>query len=231
MKFKSALVTQASGSIGGMTAAHNRGGLYLRARSIPTDPGSLEQVEVRAFMSQLTSAWVNVLTEQERLDWDAYATAVPITDTLGEPRNIGGLGHYIRSNVPRLQALLARVDTAPTVLTLATLTPPTYTVSISGDPVQASVVFTNTDDWAVAVGGAILILASRGQNPSINYFKGPYRFAGRILGAVVPPTSPQLVTLPFQSLAEGQRVFFQARATNPDGRLSSPDRVFTTIVA
>ena len=38
MLFKSAAFTQASGSVGGLTFAHNRGGMYTRARSIPVNP-------------------------------------------------------------------------------------------------------------------------------------------------------------------------------------------------
>ncbi|KKM06452.1 hypothetical protein LCGC14_1743870, partial [marine sediment metagenome] len=47
MLFKSGLITQGSGSIGGLTASHNRGGMYFRARTIPTNPATSFQTVVR----------------------------------------------------------------------------------------------------------------------------------------------------------------------------------------
>lgn len=218
MKFKSPVYSQASGSIAGVTYSHNRGGMYTRARAIPTNPGSTFQTAVRALMAQMSNIWVNFLTVAQRDAWDTYALNVPIPDSLGEPRNIGGLGQYQRSNIPRLQAGLLRIDTAPVIFDLGDLTLPTI-ISVTAATDIASVGYDNTDDWAIAVGGALIVLASRPQNPSINYFTGPYRFAGTVLGAVVPPTTPDPITIPF-GVAVGQKVFFQFRAAFADGRLT-----------
>jgi hypothetical protein len=89
--------------------------------------------------------------------------------------------------------------------------------------------FTNTDTWATAVGGALLVFMSRGQSPTINSFKGPYRFAGKVAGAVSPPTSPQNITSPF-TLAATQRVFVRFIAVTADGRVSADFRTFGTAV-
>lgn len=221
MKIKSALVTQVSGSVGGLTGSHNKGGMYFRARTIPTNPQSSFQVAVRNWVSQLTSRWSNDLTAAQREAWANYAEAVEIVDALGDARTIPALAHYVRSNVPRLQCSLSIVDDGPTVLTLPTGTPPTYALDDTNDEVD--VTFDNSDDWAGEVGGALAILASRAQQASINYFKGPYRFTNSIDGAAVPPTSPATLSLPF-AVAVGQKVFFQARVIRADGRVSSPFR-------
>jgi hypothetical protein len=221
MKFKSGLVTQVSGSFGGMTGSHNRGGLYFRARAIPVNTNTSFQQTVRNFMSQLTSRWVNTLTEAQRAAWSVYAEQTPMTDSLGDARSIPPLAMYCRCNIARLQAGLAVVDEGPTVYGLPTFTPPTFAVDASDDDVD--VAFTDTDEWAIADGGGLVVLASRPQNPTINYFAGPYRFAASIDGAVVPPTSPATILLPFP-VALGQKVFFQVRATLADGRISSPFR-------
>ena len=225
MKIKSALITSASGSIGGLTASHNRGGLYFRARTIPTNPGSQYQVTVRGFLAQLATAWTDSLTPAQRAAWDVYADRVPVPDTLGEPRNIGGLAHYVRSNVPRLQAELARIDDAPVIFTLATwfyLAVDTFT-SATGD---FAVNFSAADDWVNEDDAALYVLGSRPTNPSINYFKGPYRFAAKIEGdSVTPPTSPVTVVNPFP-FAVGNQIFVQCRVQRADGRLSTPFRGF-----
>lgn len=223
MKFKGTIIGEASGSYASNTFSHNRGGQYIRQRAVPVNPNSLFQQDVRNTMSLLTSNWLSVLTAAQRAAWETYAAAVQLPDTLGEPRNAGGIAMYVRSNVPRIQAGLARIDVAPTTFNLGSFTNPTLTdVDATADTVEIS--FTNTDAWATAAGGFMGVWVSRPQNASINYFKGPYRFAGVILGAGTPPTSPATITSPFP-FAVGNRVFVQIRVGQVDGRLSSPFRL------
>lgn len=219
MKFKSPLISQASGSVGGATYSHNRGGMYIRNRTIPTNPASQFQVAIRNFVTALTSGWLSLLTAVQRAGWDNYADLVHLPDSLGDPRNVGGLGMYVRSNVPRLQAGLPQVNDAPTIYNLGEFTTPAIT-SITASTSVMILTFDNTDEWANEDDAGLLILGSRGQNESINFFKGPYRYADKIEGdAITPPTSPANVTIPFP-LAVDQKVFCQFRVTREDGRLS-----------
>lgn len=218
MIFTSPIVSSASGSIAGITMAHNKGGMYMRARTIPTNPGSLYQVAVRNAVTQLTSRWLDTLTPAQRLAWQVYADNVPMLNKLGQTIFISGISHYVRSNAPRLQAGLTRVDDAPTVFNLGDFTTPTYDASAATDDVE--VTFAATDDWADETGSHLIIRASRPQNITINYFKGPFRFADTIDGVTgTPPTSPATITLPF-AVEIAQRLFFAAVCTRADGRLS-----------
>lgn len=219
MKFKSALGTSFSGSVGGLTASHNRGGLYFRARRVPTNPASGQQQVVRNAVAVLTSRWGSTLTQVQRDAWQTYATNTPKVDRLGDSINLSGVNWYIACNTPRVQGSLAIVDAAPTTFGLATISPPEVD-AFDDTNNQVDVGFTNTDAWANETGGALLIYASRPQNPGIEFFKGPYRLAGVIAGAVSPPTSPATLDLPFP-IAVGQQVFFEARALRADGRVSS----------
>lgn len=222
MKFKSALVTQASGSAGGLTASRNAGGMYFRARALPVNPNTAFQQAVRNFMGQLTSRWKATLTESQRAGWSFYAEATPIVDKLGDSRTIPPLSMYVRSNVGRLQAGLAVVDEPPSTFGLPSLSPLTFTPDAGADEVD--VTFDDADVWANATGGGLAIFQSRPQSPTINYFNGPYRFAGVVLGDdTTPPTSPATIALPFP-IVSGQKVFFQARAMEADGRVSTPFR-------
>ena len=110
MLFKSALITQASGSIGGMTASRNKGGAYFRARALPTNPNTPEQQAVRGYLGTLANLWTNVLTPANRVLWDFYAFNVPVINAVGDSIQLTGQQMYIRANVPRLQAGLPRVD-------------------------------------------------------------------------------------------------------------------------
>lgn len=219
MKFKSQVLTQASGSVGGITYAHNQGGLYQRARSIPVNPQTPEQVAVRDAMSQISTAWVETLTPAQRAAWRTYAQNVPLIDSLGDPINVGPIAMYNRSNISRLQASLARVDDAPTIFDLGEFTGPTVTASAAtGD---LTVTFTEADDWVIEDGASLLVYSSRQQNAAVSFFKGPYRFAGQVAGdSGTPPTSPATIASPF-AIAEGNRIWVKFRVTRADGRLSA----------
>lgn len=225
MKFVPLIGTDLSGSLAGITASHNRGGSYFRNRAIPTNPGTAQQIAVRGFMATLTSLWNDTLTPAQRTDWDTYALNVPLNDPLGNPRNVGGLGMYVRSNVPRLQAGLPRVDAAPILFNLGPFTNPTFTTfAAAGNTFNTS--FDVLDDWVNEDDAAMLLYTSRPQNPTINFFKGPYRFTAAILGSVgVPPVPPVVAPTAF-AFAVGQRVFVQIRVTRADGRLALPFRGF-----
>jgi hypothetical protein len=227
VKFKSQVFTQASGSVGGLTFAHNKGGLYTRARSIPTDPGSPDQTQRRGVFSGLASDWVLVLSPAQRQSWADYAANVPLIDSLGEARTIPPLAQYVRSNTVRLLAGLTKLNGAPALYTLGSLAP--ISVTASSGTQLLTISFDETDDWPTTNNSALVILASRSQNLSTNFFKGPYRFAGAILGdALSPPTSPQTLTAPF-FLNTSSRVFVQGRVTEGDGRLSYAQRAFSPV--
>lgn len=228
MKFLSALVTQASGSLGGITASHNAGGQYFRSRVTPTDPSTAQQGVIRNLMANLSNLWVNVLTAAERTDWDTYAANVPLTNTLGQQINVSGLNMFTRSNIYRIQNGLGPIVAAPVVFDLGSYTAASITAAAATQLI--SVTFTNTDAWAAATGGALGVYASRPQNPSKNFFKGPYRLAGTILGdTTTPPTSPATVTAPF-TLALGQKLFVRVNACRADGRLATQSRLATIVI-
>lgn len=225
MKFRPLLGTDLSGSVGGVTASHNRGGAYFRNRAIPVNPNTPFQQAVRGFLATLTSLWNNTLTPAQRTAWDTYALNVLIPDSLGEPRNIGGLGQYIRSNVPRLQNGLPRVDTAPIIFNLGESTNPSFDTFVAAVD-TFNVNFTVADAWVSEDDAAMLISSSRSQNATINFFKGPYRNVAAILGdSGAPPASP-VVTLAAFPIEIGNRTFIQTRVSRADGRLSLPFRGF-----
>ena len=127
-----------------------------------------------------------------------------------------------------VQAGLSVVDAGPTVYTLPNFSAPTMVADESAQEVDLS--YTNTDSWAGEVGGAMLLSLGRPQNPSINYFKGPYRYADKVAGAATPPTSPETITPPFP-ITEGQKVFGFVRVCRADGRLSEPFRLEAVVQA
>jgi hypothetical protein len=216
--FKGLLVSKVSGSIGGLTFSHNKGGPYIRNRATPTNPGTPQQEVVRVTVGALAARWNETLTAAQRAAWDTYANNVFLTDPFGDPRKVPGISHYVRSNVPRIQAGGAYVDDAPTVYNLGEYTPPTFAADAAATEVD--VTFAEGDDWVSEDNAKMLVYASRPQNPGITFFKGPYRLAGSVDGAsALPPTSPVTLSLPF-AVQAGNKVFYRVAVLRADGRYS-----------
>jgi hypothetical protein len=203
----------------------------MRLRAIPTNPNTVQQQAVKGFLSQLTALWSITLTLSQRQAWDAYAAAVLLPNAQGEPRNVGGIGMYVRSNSVRLQAGLDRVDDGPTNHTLAAMTNPALTVATVGAGNDLTFTFDPGDGWATATGGALLLWGSRSINVTRNFFKGPYRYAGAVLGDdTTPPTSPGNVEGAFPNIL-GLNVHVRFRCVTKDGRVSSSFRDFVAVTA
>ena len=224
------VVGQASGSLRSSTYSHNRFGAYIRNRAIPTNPQSARQSTVRTLMQILTNLWGSTLTSEERAQWTAYGANVGVINRLGETIYLTGLNHYVRSNIPRVVAGLARVDTGPSTYSLPE-TDELLTLSYTADDQKVSVAFDDTMDWADVDGAALLVYTGLPVNPTINFFNGPFRFADSLDGSVgSPPSSPTEIDSPF-TFQEAQLVYGRGRITLADGRLSSFFRLGSGIVA
>jgi hypothetical protein len=243
MIFKSEHLTQASGSIGGVTYGRAKGGtLYRRARAIPVNPQTVFQTQVRSSLTDLVNRWIDTLTAVQRTAWNTWGANVLFTNPLGEANPISGQNAYIGANTARLAAdsklalvpILDRVDDAPTIFDRGDFTTPvitSYTVAGGFD-----MEFTSTDDWAGEVGGAMLIYQGRPRNTSRLFFKGPWRLIGAILGAVVPPSTPftetaAQIAIDGFPLVAGQLISTKVVVVRADGRWSSERKLADTIVA
>lgn len=222
MKFKSQVYTAVSGSIGGITYAHNAGGMYARGRGTPVNPNSTAQQAARNAVSSLVVRWTATVTQAQRDAWAMYAANVSVLDPFGDPRLISPLAMYIRCNAPRVRAGLAPVDAGPTTFTNAALSVISIDSITTGSvgTAEVDVAFNNADAWAGAVGGALLVQVGIPQSAGVNFFAGPFRLGGIVAGAAVPPTSPVSIASPFP-IAAGQRLYIRARASAADGRLSA----------
>lgn len=214
-------VTEMSGSIAGNTFARNRYGAYVRARTVPTNPQTAAQVKIRACMAQLKTAWL-ALSAAQRAAWATYAANVAMTNRLGETIYLSGYNMYCRTNAALLYQGADLLAAAPTTFTLGEQDP-LFSIAAVGATGVITVTFDDSMGWCAEVGGYMLLQQSRPQNPSVNFFAGPWVTAGALGGAVVPIESPQVFTSAF-TLAAGKKVFVQARILRADGRLSQPFR-------
>ena len=222
MKISSPIISAGSGSLAGLTASHNRGGLYLRARAIPTNPNSAGQVTVRNAMTTLVNRWTGVLTAVQRSAWTVYADNTPVTDSLGAQINLTGQQMYIRSNVSRIQAGDPIIDDAPIIFNLGDFTPPGSVITAATD--LWGINFSAGDAWVSEDGAFLYAYGSRPQNVTVNYFTGPYRFLGKIAGDSGAPPVPPLTLPTIFAYGLGNKGFIKYNVARADGRYSSPIR-------
>lgn len=248
--FKSNLLAQASGSLGGTTFSHNSAGMYMRSRSIPTNPNTSQQQTIRNAVSLLANRWTTILTEQQRDAWRLWAANVPQTNRLGDQFFLSGQQAYIQNNAPKLQAsnplytpfqdfpltgLAAQIsDNAPNTFVRAETGP----ISITAEDMGAGIIgmdvtFDEAQPWANLSGGVLLLYVSRPQSPGTKFVGGPFRLAGGFLGSDgMPPSSPRGLQLqePGYKPAPGQLIVAAAVASLPDGRTSARNRSNAVIV-
>ena len=216
MKYKGTLITDASGSLAGLTFSHNFAGAYIRQRVTPTNPNSQYQQTVRGAMTNGHVAWLT-LPQGTKDAWNAYAYGTPITDKLGQSIKITGRLMFLRDYVLRKMVGLGLPPLVVTTMGLTPLTPPTVTIT---SPSTGSIAFTNTDAWCTTTGGWLRAFMSRGKGLGTNFFRGPYRSAMSVEGFTGgPPVSPLAFTTPY-AVQVGQKVFMRYLATDKEGRLS-----------
>ena len=221
------LVSRASGSAGSFTYGRNQFTPWHRDRQDPTDPATARQLVVRDAMATLTNRWATTLTPAGRQAWDVYAVNVFLPNRMHRRTHAGGLPHYIRSNLPRLQVTappLSIVDVPPVQFDLGPYTPITRAVCNLVD--QTIVVFfDNADAWAAEVGSGFLIWLSTLKPDTITFYKGPYQFHSIVRGNPSPlPTSPATFATPVPAGAT-DHFFLRGRITRIDGRLTQDFRL------
>jgi len=212
MLIKSAILTQASGSVGGMTASRNRGGMYFRARAIPTDPKSALQLERRTSLAVAAAAW-GALSEEQRDSWNLYGLNVTMKNALGDPIQLSGQQHWLR-----FQTAYLLTNTA------VTLTAASPGFSLPDAPNITTAAATNDDQVTVTLGAAsgtwasnttsrLLVFVSRAVEATQTAPASHFRFAGSVAGAATPPASFAFdyTTIWGVSYTLGQRIWLRFR--------------------
>lgn len=181
MKFTPSMAGSMSGSLGGFTASHNRGGQYLRRRSTPTNPNTSRQQTVRAIMDNLAQYWTNNLSDAQRTAWSTYAVNTPFTDVLGQTITMSGFNAFIKANMISQQWYtftglpVAVLEEAPTTFNTgqSVVDVPTW----GGFATANTVVLEATWPTPAPDDGDTYLFIAPPQNAGVKFFKGPYQLA------------------------------------------------------
>jgi len=159
------------------------------------------------------------MTDAKRAAWETYANAINWQNALSETIHLTGFQMFMRSNARRLACSLAIVTDAPTILSLPGADT-AFAIAANAATQKITVTFDDTADWCDEAGGALQVHQGRPQNPTRNFFGGPYRFADSIDGdSVTPPSTPTDIDPPFVLVA-GQKIWAKASLVREDGRCS-----------
>lgn len=217
-------IVQMSGSIAGNTFARNRFGNYSRARTKPVNPKSARQVGARVAIMFLAEQWREApMTDAKRLAWEAYANSVNWQNKLGETIKLTGYQHFMRGNASLIRAGADIVTDGPTDLGLPPGDPTMVVSALSAAAQTFTITFDDGFDWCSEDGAYLLVDAGSPQNPTRNFFGGPWRFNNSVIGSNgVPIVSPILAkTISAWTAIEGQKIWFRFSIIRADGRVST----------
>jgi hypothetical protein len=144
-----AMMTDASGKLGGQVFAKNRGGAYIRTKTTPLNPQTTAQMSIRGIFASISSAW-SQLTEANRQTWNNFVSDYARTDVFGDLRNPSGknLFQRLNQNLSISGQTLIDVCTTPSEVPFANLTGSNvevagelFEVSGAGDTTGSKMVF------------------------------------------------------------------------------------------
>lgn len=177
--FKSNILAQVSGSMNGITFSHNSGGSYIRNRSIPTNPGTDRQDQVRTSLASIAATWASVLTNDQRAAWRAFGQAVTVTNRLGDAIKLSGIAAFQRVNLFRLSTLGLAMELDPPAANRPAPPPAFESASILNDPVEGmSIELVNT--IAGTTNYSIAYYVSGALSNGILFYRGPYLTRGTL---------------------------------------------------
>lgn len=219
----------ASGSLSTTVASRNQHGPYTRARTFPNIRVTVAVAAVRAAMAFASQRWASFLIVPRHPAWDQYAKNQALTDRFGDRKHRTGREMYIRTNAIRQYFGLSPVDVAPTRFYQPEFGLPTVLGHVNFQWLQ--IWFDTSKPWVDEDGAALLVVSSPPTSVKVNFYRSPYRKAGKINGSTTsPPVSPSLVPSPF-TLTLGDRVHLRIRVSMADGRLSVPKWIHGTIAS
>lgn len=217
---------QISGSVAGVVAGHNKGGQYLRNRSIPTNPRSERQQTVRAAFGAAAITWRN-LTGGQKAAWEGYANQTPLLNRIGESITVSGFNMYVRvaaysGGIGISVSPIAPIE--PGLSTIGVVTSASLSAADGMTLVTSGADATLTNGCLLQYGPAL--------SPGVSFFNGPYSLFAidSMLGTGfvdVAQVTPGRYGLPLV----GERRPIRVRAMDASGRLSDTFQTIVTVAA
>lgn len=112
IKWSAIGITNASGTSGGTTFAHNRGGAYARRWAKPVNAQTGRQTAMRSLWGAVAQTW-GQLTQEEVNAWNSAGENIQVTDGFGNSHNMTGNTYFMRVNQNRTHGLGLPITRTP----------------------------------------------------------------------------------------------------------------------
>lgn len=208
----SALVSDIRNKLNGSVMSKNRYGSYMRNKITPVNPQTTYQQQARMLLGSLSSSWAS-LSEAQRAGWIALANGVPFTDIFGDVKHLSGQVMFVKLNANLEKVGLTANDTAPVMQEI----PPFLLEGMDAE--ETSGVISTLDlefaQQTIPAGFEVMVYATPGVKPGVNFVKNQYRFLGS-LDSVVAGVG-DIETLwndRFGSVSPGQKIFVRTALLN-----------------
>ncbi len=215
-------------SLAGNTFSRNKGGAYTRQRVRPTNPQTVDQINKREILSNLSKQWGVELTQGQRDAWTDFAELNPRTDVLGQTLILSGIQMFISLNERLLIAAATTIVQPPLNQDVTQVTTLSTTFDIGlGDA------FNITFD-PVGQSNEVLQINSTPQlSPGINFIKNRLR----LINPKADPTTSPFDAKTFWNVKFGVDPLFGAKIATTvrilnknNGAISVPIRADTIVV-
>jgi len=214
------IVGQISGRVGGNIFSHNKGGPYIRSGSIPTNPSTSYQQNIRANLANRSQEWAG-LTSGQQLAWTLWAAENPVRNRLGSAVQLSGQQAYIQINHRLSQAGDTLITVPPVVAAPTPLESLTGSYDIGAGDFQVAFAAT-----PLGAGVRLWVNAAVVSSPGISYVKNIFRLVNISAAAAASPLDLDAATVArFGTLSVGQKVVFNVSTFDgATGLMSEPLR-------
>jgi hypothetical protein len=198
------------GSQAGTTYSQNANGAYTRNRTKPTNPKTSAQVNQRALLTGLSSAWRN-LSAGERQTFIDGAPNFPYTNRLGQRSTYTGPQLYNKLNLALLSAGQPAINRCPSPQAFPSLGSGALSITTDGTTLTATVFFDNTftNDFTCQAFASVGVSAGR------NATSTPKKLVRTVLGSGsnAVPFGPGYVSV-YGLPAVGENIVVEIKITN-----------------
>jgi len=214
-----------SGSVGGVTASHNRYGYYYRARVIPTKVVNEHTLTARARLVDASQHW-GTLSAAEQMAWATYAESAPITDRLGSKQVLTGHAAFVQINARILVAGGTIIDAPP-----VSAAPPALLTMVTTFDIGAGSTTITYTTTPLAAGHCLYVQGAVLLNPGQAYFKNRLKLIHVSAAALASPYDyAAAMEARFGALVVGQRVVLMASVLDSATGLISPPYIDSGLV-
>lgn len=107
------LAQDVRGSLNGTVFSRNKGGAYTRSKVSPVQPISDANTNSKQAFKEVSQMWSQLLTDEERASWIAFAALHPFVNVFGDSIVLSGIAFFQAANKRLVQIGFPAVAEAP----------------------------------------------------------------------------------------------------------------------